>query len=98
MQSKDKDQTWKTDIYSKEHKVIKIIHTKQQKQISNSDFPKNLIATQGALVEEAYPAPSAVPVTLHESKIRQESSYNNAAPNNKKIFLQNEKLNVQNMK
>ena len=26
MQSRDKDQTWKTDIYNKEHKVTKIIY------------------------------------------------------------------------
>ena len=28
MQSKDEDQTWKTDTHNKENKVTKIIHTK----------------------------------------------------------------------
>ena len=37
MQSRDKDQTWKTDTQNNEHKATKIIHTKQQKQMSNSD-------------------------------------------------------------
>ena len=37
MQSSDKDQTWKIYIHNKEHKVTKTIHTKQQKQMGNSD-------------------------------------------------------------
>ena len=41
MQSSDKEQKWKTDIDNKEHKIIKIIHTKQLKQMSNSDSTKN---------------------------------------------------------
>ena len=31
MYSRDKDQTGKTDIHNKEHKITKIIHTKQQR-------------------------------------------------------------------
>ena len=30
MQSSDKDQTWKTDIHTKEHEATKILHTKQK--------------------------------------------------------------------
>ena len=35
MQFMDKDQTWETDIHNKEHEITKIIHTKQQNQMSN---------------------------------------------------------------
>ena len=38
MQSRDTDQTWKTDIHNK---VTTIMQTKQQKQMSNSDYIKN---------------------------------------------------------
>ena len=41
MQFRDNDQTWKTDTHNKEHKANKIIHEKQQKQMSNSDSTKN---------------------------------------------------------
>ena len=48
--SRDKDQKRKTDMHNKEHKVTKIIYTKQQKQTSNSDSTKTLEHGQGAPV------------------------------------------------
>ena len=50
MQSWDIDKTWKTNIHNKEYKVTKMIHTKQQKQINNSDSTKNWKHGPGAPV------------------------------------------------
>ena len=48
----DKDQTWKTGTHNKEHKITKMIHSKQQKQMTNSDSTKTLEHRPGALVDE----------------------------------------------
>ena len=53
MQSRDKDQTRKTDTHNKEYEATKIIHTNQQKQISNSNSTKNLEHGPGVPVWEA---------------------------------------------
>ena len=48
MQSRNNDQTWKTGMDNEEHKVTKIIHTKQQQQMNNSDSTKNWVHGPGA--------------------------------------------------
>ena len=45
-----KDQTWKTEKVNKEHKATKIIHTKEQKQTTNSDSFNNWQYGPGAQV------------------------------------------------
>ena len=40
-QSSDKDKTGKTDAHNKEHKITKIIRTKKQKLLSNSNSTIN---------------------------------------------------------
>ena len=46
MLSSDKNQTWKIDKHDIEHEATKIIHTKYQKQMSNSDSTNGVFISQ----------------------------------------------------
>ena len=53
-----------TDTHNKEHKVIKIIHTNQQKQLSNSDSTINWEHGPGAPVGQVASAFLETPAEL----------------------------------
>ena len=79
MQSRDKDQTWKTGTRNIEHKITKIMHTEWQKQMSNSDSTKSWEHGLGSPVGLASSAFQETPAKLFIKSLirgRQNSWYN----------------------